>query len=272
MEKPTPPSARTPVKRKLDTQTIETKYKAILEVEKGLKKKQDIASQFNIKPATLSTWIKNKDKIKSSYESSNFSPSSKRMRTSQYPDVEKALDTWFKEARSADAPIPINGPILQDQAQEFSKKLGHKDFSASNGWLHHFKQRHGYSWRTISGEAACVNPSDVDKWTSGPLATLLEDYNPDDIYNCDETGLFWKLQPNKSFIQKGETCSGGKRSKERVTVLPCANMSGTEKLPSSSLASVPSPGALKALTHTVCPLTTTTIRRPGWILRSSPLG
>ena len=39
------------------------------------------------------------------------------------------------------------------------------------------------------------------------------------------------MQPNKSYVLKGETCSGGKRSKERITVLPCANMSGTEKLP-----------------------------------------
>ena len=30
---------------------------------------------------------------------------------------------------------------------------------------------------------------------------------------------------------KGEKCSGGKRSKDRITVLVCSNMSGSEKLP-----------------------------------------
>ena len=29
----------------------------------------------------------------------------------------------------------------------------------------------------------------------------------------------------------GDRCIGGKKSKERMTVLVCANMSGTEKLP-----------------------------------------
>ena len=30
---------------------------------------------------------------------------------------------------------------------------------------------------------------------------------------------------------KGERCIGGKRSKDQITVLVCANMSGSEKLP-----------------------------------------
>ena len=65
----------------------------------------------------------------------------------------------------------------------------------------------------------------------GPLAHILATYAPEDIFNADETGLFYKMEPSSSYVLKGETCTGGKRSKERVTVLPCANMSGTEKLP-----------------------------------------
>ena len=30
---------------------------------------------------------------------------------------------------------------------------------------------------------------------------------------------------------KGEQCSGGKKSKERITVLVCVNVTGTDKLP-----------------------------------------
>ena len=64
-------------------------------------------------------------------------------------------------------------------------------------------------------------------WTSRQLPDLLDKFSPDDIFNADETGLFWKCLPDKS----GERCSGGKRSKDRITVLVCANMSGSEKLP-----------------------------------------
>ena len=163
--------------------------------------------------------------------------------------------------------MPLSSKI---RLKNFQRSLATKT-SASNDWVHRFKQGHGHSWRTISGEAACVNPSDVDKWTSGPLATFLEDYNPDDIYNCDETGLFWKLQIYLS-SKRGRHALEGKEVKNVLQCFLVLTCLAQKSFPSSSLASGPSPGALKGLTHTVCPLTTTTIRRPGWILRSSPLG
>ncbi len=62
------------------------------------------------------------------------------------------------------------------------------------------------------------------------LPQLLEEYAPHNIYNADETGLFYKLQPNKSIVFQDEDGRGGKLSKERLTVLPMANMTGTHKL------------------------------------------
>lgn len=63
------------------------------------------------------------------------------------------------------------------------------------------------------------------------LPPLLEGYHPDDIYNLDETGLFYKCLPNKSLAFKGEKCHGGKYSKDRITVVPICNSTGTHKLP-----------------------------------------
>ena len=62
------------------------------------------------------------------------------------------------------------------------------------------------------------------------LPALLADYDPCDVFNADETGLFFKCLPEKTLAFKGEKCHGGKRSKERVTVMVAANMIGTEKL------------------------------------------
>lgn len=54
-------------------------------------------------------------------------------------------------------------------------------------------------------------------------------YKDEDIFNGDETGLFYKLTPEKTLQFKNEKCVGGKLSKVRLTVLVCANMTGTEK-------------------------------------------
>ena len=63
------------------------------------------------------------------------------------------------------------------------------------------------------------------------LQTILKEYESDIIYNADETGLFYRLLPDKTLEFKSKICHGGKQSKERLTVMVCANMTGTHKLP-----------------------------------------
>jgi hypothetical protein len=43
---------------------------------------------------------------------------------------------------------------------------------------------------------------------------LNENYTSDIIFNADETGIFYKMTPDKTLKFKGEKCMGGKLSKE----------------------------------------------------------
>ena len=52
-----------------------------------------------------------------------------------------------------------------------------------------------------------------------------------DVFKADETGLYCHLLPDKTHTVSGEIRTRGKKSKERITLLVCANMTGTEKLP-----------------------------------------
>lgn len=54
-------------------------------------------------------------------------------------------------------------------------------------------------------------------------------YSAKDIFNADETGLFYKLMPNRTLKLKSEKYIGEKLSKERITVLVAANMTGSVK-------------------------------------------
>ena len=63
------------------------------------------------------------------------------------------------------------------------------------------------------------------------LPTLLARYINDNIYNVDKMGLSYKCLPNKTYTLKGENAScNRKESKDRLTILVAANMSGTDKL------------------------------------------
>ena len=173
--------------------------------------------------------MKNKRKTIEAFESSTFRPDRKRLRTAAYTDVEDALLLWFKQARSQG--VPVSGPILQIKARELAATLGHNEYRCSSGWLERFKVRRGITFRRMSGEAASVTNDMTADWLEVKLPALLHDYQPVDVFNADETGSFWKCLPDKTLHMKGEQCSGGKKSKERITVLVCANMTGTEKLP-----------------------------------------
>jgi hypothetical protein len=82
---------------------------------------------------------------------------------------------------------------------------------------------------TVSGESASVSERTTEEWLKNVFAEIRKNYRDEQIFNADETGLFFKMTPNKILKFKGEKCSGGKMSKDRITVLVVANMTGTVK-------------------------------------------
>ena len=141
--------------------------------------------------------------------------------------------TWTRlsckeQARGND--VLVSGSILIEKGEQLAQKLGYTDCKLSGVWLDRFKQRHGIVFKTVSGEAASSKDVDTAEWEA-TLQTILSDYRPKGIFNADETGLFYKCLPNKSLTFQGESCSGQKAPKERVSILCAANMDGSEKLP-----------------------------------------
>ena len=125
----------------------------------------------------------------------------------------------------------VNGPLLRDKAQELAKLLKHDSFHCSGGWLDRFKVRHNIIFRAVCGEAASVSEDVVGDWIASHLPALLTQYDACDVFNADETDIFYLLLSDKTRCFKGQSCHGGKQSKERITAMVCANMHGSEKLP-----------------------------------------
>ncbi|XP_067669261.1 uncharacterized protein [Haliotis asinina] len=133
-----------PKKRKLTVKSLETKFLALLEVEKGQQSKAQIAREFGVPPNTLSTWLKQADRIKTAYLECSFNPTRKRLRSVQYEDVDDATLQWYRNAIMND--FPVSGRILLAKTQEIALQRGHVDFKASLGWLERFKCRHGITF------------------------------------------------------------------------------------------------------------------------------
>lgn len=105
------------------------------------------------------------------------------------------------------------------------KDLDEMTFKASSQWLWRFRNRHG--------EKLSVDPAAPE-----PFRKTLEEYieneglTLDQVYNCDETGLYFRLLPRKTLAAATEKSAPGMTSsKDRVTLMACLNATGTHKLP-----------------------------------------
>ncbi|XP_045686721.1 tigger transposable element-derived protein 4 [Phyllostomus hastatus] len=214
--------------KKKKSLSIEEKIDIINAVESG-KKKAEIAAEYGIKKNSLSSIMKNKDKVLEAFESLRFDPKRKRLRTAFYTDLEEALMRWYRIAQCLN--VPVNGPMLRLKANDFAQKLGHNDFKCSNGWLDRFKSRYGLVFRAQPVEATGVSADPSTVWHQNVLPYYLNDYHPKNVFNIKETGLLYRMLPTNTFAFKGETCSIGKLCKDRITLVVGTNMDGSEKLP-----------------------------------------
>jgi predicted transcriptional regulator len=96
-------------KRSLKCLNVGDKLKIIKEVEKGMKRKKDIAPDFNIPANTLSSILKNKDKIVRNIEDSLYSLQRKKLKVSNFTQIEDAMLKWIHRAR--DHKLPASGPL-----------------------------------------------------------------------------------------------------------------------------------------------------------------
>lgn len=211
-------------KQKRKALTLKDKYDIIQKIQKGVKQ-SDICREMSLPKSTVSvTWHKRKH-ILSLYGTVNVN--CKRMKKSAHEELDKGLLQWFTQKREDN--VPLSGPILQCKASEMGSKIEKKDFTCSRSWIERFKKRHCISAGKVVGESASVDMNVVSDWFCTIWPDLRNNYDSNDIFNADETGLFYKLTPDKTLKFKGESCAGGKMSKARITVFVAANMTGTEK-------------------------------------------
>jgi hypothetical protein len=101
----------------------------------------------------------------------------------------------------------------------------------------------------------CVNPHEIT--LSGDLnstavsafkhciPSIIEPYDPKNIFNADETALFFRATPTRSLIQCGESSKGTKQAKDRLSILLATSMLG-EKLKPLVIGHVAYPRAFRA--------------------------
>ncbi|XP_070593700.1 tigger transposable element-derived protein 1-like isoform X2 [Erythrolamprus reginae] len=102
-------------------------------------------------------------------------------------------------------------------------------FTASKGWFDRFQRRYGLKSVSLHGEAASADTGAAENFVRRIFKDLIAEggYRPEQVFNMDETGLFWKRMPSRTFLMQDEAKAPGfKAMKDRVTLIMCGNAAG----------------------------------------------
>ncbi|XP_066274905.1 tigger transposable element-derived protein 4-like [Branchiostoma lanceolatum] len=209
--------------------TLQQKVEVIRLSENAKKSSRQLAADFGVGRTQIQSILKHKREHLEDFENNAPSTKKRNVRQTGNEAVNKLVWEFFVDTRKRGL-TACSGPMLQEAARKFAAELGVSEFKASNGWLESFKRRHNIVGGTVVGESASVSNATVEEWKD-KLAQITRGYAPEDLYNMDETGLFFRATTTKTLCVKGEQCSGGKQSKERVTVMLCSNMAGDKEKP-----------------------------------------
>ena len=214
--------------RKRKILSLEERIKVIERSEKGMETAKSIAESLGVGKTQIRSIFLDKEKIIETWKQGVCGSDRKyiKARNCAFKDVNELVWEWFTIARSKN--IPITGRLIQEKALMFSEERNEDGFKASNGWLEAWRKRYSVKSCVLSGEAADVSDDIISDW-SARLSSMCEGYSLNNIFNADETGMFFRSIPNRSMVEKGDACKGGKKSKDRLTFLFCASAVG-EKL------------------------------------------
>ena len=226
-----------PVKRKHKTLSIKDKLDIIDKLEKGYSG-TSLASEYGVGKATISDFKRQKEQLREyarkhlphDLNLKSRAVIAKTMKTSKYKALDEAVFKWH--GQMAASGVNARGVEILGAAKELAEELGIQDFNASEGWLWRFRRRHALGNRVVRGEAASAPLDEVNPFRD-MITKIIDDEGliKAQIYNFDETGLFWRSLPTNTQANIHEkTQKGRKLDKSRISALLGANADGTHRL------------------------------------------
>ncbi|XP_023665526.1 histone-lysine N-methyltransferase EHMT2 isoform X7 [Paramormyrops kingsleyae] len=234
-----------PIKKKVEKEGGKKKEMITVEVKKEIIEKHerrmrvaDIARFYNKSTSTICTILKKKEEIRGLDAAKGVTRVSKQ-RPHVLEDVEKLLLVWINEKQLAGD--TVTETFICEKAKTLYTDLVSKlpgtsteneGFKASRGWFDNFKKRSGIHSVVRHREAAISDAKAAEAFAVEFQKLMVSEcYLPQQVFNCDEMGLFWKKMPKRTYITAEENAMPGhKPMKDRLTLLLCANASGDFKV------------------------------------------
>lgn len=259
-------------KNKKKTISLEIKLDILRRFDNG-EKAVDIAKVLGLGATTVRS-IKDRDadKIREAAKSATTldAKTMTRTRSALMIKMESLLSIWIEHQVAQS--IPLSKMVIQMKAKSLfddikSKEVSNNNasgadaeknetFEASQGWFERFKTRANLHSISLKGEAASADMTAANNYPAELKALVHEGgYDSKQVFNVDETGLFWKRLPTRTFISKTEkSASGFKVSKDRLTLLLGGNANGDFKFKPYLIYQSENPRAMKGFSKNLLPV------------------
>lgn len=173
--------------------------------------------------STISTILSNK------FDHLDAGPAStsRRQLAPQWPLLETPLYEWLASQEStptADIIITRAREIWNQIPEYQTLPLPH----FSNGWLNRFKKRYATQIHDRQ-DGVPLPPPQAGRKEMKAMKTLCGEFLENDIYNMDETGLFWRKPPFGASPAEDQLTTN--RENSRVCLMLCTNSTGSDRLP-----------------------------------------
>ena len=81
------------------------------------------------------------------------------------------------------------------------------DFVATDGWFQRWKKRENIVYKRVHGEQKDADTTEAGAWLEVEWPKTIADNSPD-VYNADETSLFYRALPEHTYLFKNKTVRG----------------------------------------------------------------
>ena len=156
-----------------------------------------LCEEYGVKKQTVHNTKKCKEKLKASGIKFGVVHKRKHMKVPKTKELEDAVYKWYMQQKSVT--VNVHGLEILEATHKLANNLAITSFKGSTGWLYQFHSR------VEHGKAACVDTSAVEPFRVEFNQLIKDkDLHLGQIYNADETALFWQSLPRNTKAFKNE--------------------------------------------------------------------
>ena len=211
----TPPE--TAKKRQRRSWSLDDKMKMIRAVDAGSSYVQ-VAREFNTNESTVRTVVKNREEVTKHFSEALPRSAVYVTRVTKDPflqSTEKAVFVWLQDCYAKSLPVAskhimvkaksVHTALMDRSDMDAAAKEQFSNFHASRGWLQNFIKRYDLSNKVVSGESASADKEAAERYPAEFRKVVTDGgYQPCQVFNADETALFWKRMPDRTYVARKE--------------------------------------------------------------------